>query len=179
MDTAILILLLLVALLVAGAFVYAMMYNRLQKYIVRIKEAESEIDNALRKKYDTLSQMEKVINDTVHLKQNNFANFENDKMSNYEVDRRLTKISDTFRKIKNDYADELDIESFRDLIVELKMSEEKCDSAKTYYNKYTTTLNMIIKKFPSNIVARMHGINERMYFDNKNMNDEDIFDFKI
>lgn len=179
MDTAVIILLILVALLLCSGLMYIMTYNRLQKYTIRIQEAESEIDEALRKKYDTLVQMEKVINDTVNLKQNNFVNFENSKMSNFEVDRRLTKIADTFTKIKNDYADELDIEAFRNLIVELKISGEKCDSAKTYYNKYTTDLNMIIKKFPSNIVARMHNIKERLYFDNKNMNDDDILDFKI
>ena len=61
----------------------------------------------------------------------------------------------------------------------LKIIEEKSDAAKSYYNKYTTSLNLLIKKFPSNIIARIHGIEERFYFDNKNMNDNDILDFKL
>lgn len=179
MDTAILILLVIAGLVAISIFTYIMDYNKLQKYIVRIQEAENEIDDSLRNRYDILVQMEKVINDMLNLKQNNFEGFESNKMSNYDVDRKLTRVTDIFNKIYNDFADELDIDSYNNLVNELKVVEEKCDSAKTYYNKYTTELNLIIKKFPSNIVARTHNIDERPYFDNKNMKDQDIFDFKI
>lgn len=179
MDTAVLILLVIAGLVAISIFTYIMDYNKLQKYIVRIEEAENEIDDALRNRYDILVQMEKVINDKLNLKQNNFEGFENNNMSNFEVDRKLTKVTDIFNKIRNDFIDELDMDSYNNLVTDLKIVEEKCDSAKTYYNKYTTELNLIIKKFPSNIVARTHNIDERLYFDNKNMKDQDIFDFKI
>lgn len=161
------------------AIIYIMIYNRLQKYVVRIKEAESEIDEALRKRHDILVNIEKEIDSRTDLNQDNFKDFKSDTMSNFDVDRKLSKITDTFKKIKDDYTDELDTENARNLFTELKIVEEKSDAAKSYYNKYTTSLNMLIKKFPSNLVARIHKIDERMYFDNKNMNDDDILDFKL
>lgn len=179
METVTLIIITLV--LAAGAVIgaYIFIYNRLQKYLVRIKEAESEIDDTLRKRYDTLVSMEEVINASTELTQKNFEGFEKDKMSTYDVDRKLSKISEIFKKIKEDYRDNLDVENFRQLMTELKIIEEKNDAAKAYYNKYTTSLNMLINSFPSNIVARICGIEERNYFDNKNMNDKDILDFKL
>lgn len=158
---------------------YIYLYNKLQKCTVRIQEAENEIDETLRKRLDILSGMEKEINSLTDLKQDNFKDFENDKMSNYDVDRKLSKITDTFKKIKDDYYDKLDTDNFHNLSTELKIVNEKSDAAKVYYNKYTTSLNLLIKKFPSNLIARIHSIDERFYFDNKNMNDKDILDFKI
>lgn len=172
----VLILIALAATLIAG---YIFLYNKLQKCIVRINEAESEIDETLRKRFDLLTNMEKVINSSTELEQNNFKDFESDKMSNFEADRKMTKVTDTFKKIREDFPDKLDNDNFRNLSTELKIVIEKSDAAKVYYNKYTTSLNLLIKKFPSNIIARIHQIEERSYFDNKNMNDKDILDFKI
>lgn len=166
---------------VAGilGIIYIAIYNRLQKYVIRIKEAESEIDETIRKRYDLLLSMEGVINSNTELGQDNFKDFESDKMSNFDADRKLSKIKETFRMIGADYPDKLNNEAFRNLLIEIKIIEEKSDAAKAYYNKYTTSLNMLIKKFPSNIVASICHIDERLYFDNKNMNDKDILDFKL
>lgn len=166
---------------VAGilGIIYVAIYNRLQKYVIRIKEAENEIDETIRKRHDLLLSMESIINTNTDLNQDNFKDFESDKMSNFDADRKLSKIKETFRMIGSDYPDKLDNEAFRNLLTEIKITEEKSDAAKAYYNKYTTSLNMLIKKFPSNIVASICHIEERFYFDNKNMNDKDILDFKL
>lgn len=164
------------ALLVIG---YILIYNKLQKRVVRINEAEAEIDETLRKRLDILTNMENEINNLTDLKEDNFKNFKTDFMSNFDVDRKLSKITETFRKIREDYPDKLDTDSYRKMSTELKIVEEKSVAAKAYYNKHTTSLNMLVKKFPSNIIARIHKIDERSYFDNKNMNDNDILDFKL
>ena len=50
---------------------------------------------------------------------------------------------------------------------------------KTYYNRYTSDENELIRTFPSNIVSKMHGINIKPFFDGKNMQDEVVDDFKF
>lgn len=179
MEKITLIIFTLIALTGIIFFIYIMIYNKLQKYVIRIKEAESEIDETLRKRYDLLLSMESLINSNTDLKQNNFKDFKTDTMSTYDVDRKLSKIKEIFKMIASDYPDKLENEAFRNLLVEIKIIEEKSDAAKAYYNKYTTSLNMLIKKFPSNLVAALSHIEERAYFDNKNMNDKNILDFKL
>lgn len=179
MEKIIVIVFALIAIFAIFAIAYIMIYNKLQKYKIRINEAESEIDETLRKRYDILMSMEKEINSSTDVKQDNFKNIEKEKLSSFDADRTLSKITETFKKIKEDYSEKLDTEAFRNLFTEINIVEEKSDAAKSYYNKYTTSLNLLIKKFPSNLIARIHGISERAYFDNKNMNDDDILDFKL
>ena len=179
MDTIVLIVLVIILIVLGLASGYIAIYNRLQKCIIRINEAESQIDDSLRKRYDILSAMEKIINEQAHLNQNNLNEFKSNEMSNFEVDRNLTKIADLFKKIYFDYEKELDIPAYKENVIMLKQNNEMCDAAKSYYNKYTTNLNLLVKKFPTNVIAKLHGINVRSYFDNKNLNDEDIYDFKI
>ena len=179
MKTTILIIMVLFALLVILVSLYISIYNKLQKKLIRINEAECEIDETLRKRYDLLVQIESMINDATKLKQNNFKDIEKDtEISNFEFDRMLTKATNTFSKIWQDYPVELDKEDFRKLLTDLKINEEKNEASKSYYNKYTSELNELVKKFPSNIVASIHDIDERLYFDNKEMNDDNILDFK-
>ncbi len=181
MEHVVMIVFALIAVLTLLAIIYITIYNRIQKNVIRINEAESEIDEALRKRYDMLVQIESIINENTEVKQNAFKDFNKDdlKMSNFDVDRKLTKITDTFNKIVQDYPENFDTDSFRELLTNLKINEEKNEATKAYYNKFTTSLNTLIKKFPSNIVARIHKISEHLYFDNKNMNDNDILDFKL
>lgn len=179
MEKITIIIFTLIAVMALLGVAYVAIYNRLQKYVIRIKEAESEIDETLRKRYDLLVSMETLINSNTDLEQKNFEDFETDKMSNFDVDRKLSKIKEIFKMIGSDYPDKLDNENFRNLMTEIKIIEEKSDAAKAYYNKYTTSLNMLIKKFPSNIVSSICHIEERPYFDNKNMNDKNILDFKL
>lgn len=181
MLPTIIILGILIAIIASLAIIYICIYNKLQKNLIRIQEAEAEIDETLRKRYDILVQIESYINSNIDLNQNNFKDFkkENLQMSNFEVDRKLSKIVDTFNKIKLDYPDDLDTETYRTLMTSLKINEEKNEASKSYYNRYTTKLNMLVKKFPSNLIARIHNMEEHLYFDNKNMNDDDILDFKI
>ena len=179
MEKVSIIIFALIAVLGGITLAYILLYNKLQKYLIRINEAENEIDETLRKKYDILVNMENEINTNTNLSQENFKDFESDKMSNFEADRKLTKINDIFKKIKEYYYDDLDNETYRNLCTELKIIEEKNDSAKSYYNKYTTDFNILIKSFPSNIISRIHKMEERSYFDNKNLNDSNILDFKL
>ncbi|MCI8498613.1 MAG: LemA family protein [Bacilli bacterium] len=179
MDKIIIVILALIACFTLLAAIYIYFYNRLQKFLIRIKESEIEVTDSLKKRYELLVKMEQEINTITGLKQDNFKDFKSEEMSNFDVDRKLFKIMSTFEKIKEDYSDKLDVEAFRNLEIEIKIVDEKIVAVKAYYNKYTTSLNMLIKRFPSNIIARIHRIEEGEYFNNKNMNYQEIMSFKF
>lgn len=179
MDKMIIVVLALIGVIALIAGVYIFVYNRLQKYVVRINEAKNEVSETLKKRYELLLKIESEINANTDLKQDNFKDFKLEDMSPFDVDRKLFRVMTTFEKIKADYPDKLDKESFRNLLIELKIVDEKTVTAKAYYNKYTTTLNDLIKKFPLNIIARIHRIEEGEYFNNKNMNYQEIMSFKF
>lgn len=161
---------------------YIFMYNNLQKQIIRINEAENNIDEALRVKYDLLSKIIEIIKKETKVNSSEFKEFikaKSDQYSNFEFDRLTNKINDLVLQIKKDYPKLNDYDGFKDLFNELKSTNEKISASKTYYNQHTTELNRLARIFPSTIVARIHHICCRAFFDNKNMEDTNNIDFKL
>ncbi len=161
---------------------YVYQYNKLQHSKTKINQAECLIDEALRSRYDLLVRVDKYIqteleNDKTFFK--NLDKLKNENISNFDLDRRITEYYNLWMQIKNDYPDLNNKKAFKELINEDKRLDEKLQAAKSYYNKYTSELNDLIRTFPSNIVARMHKIEIKTFFDGKNMEDEIIDDFKL
>ena len=162
--------------------IYVIYYNNLQAYKIKINEAESIIDEHLRKKYDTLDMLIDIITgetDATDKAFNEFKNLKNVNISSFDFERKLAEINALIDKIKLDY-DELDKnESFTNYYEDLYRINEKLEATKSFYNKYTSLLNKTIKKFPSNIIAFIHHIKVQAFFDGKDMFDDDIKDFKL
>lgn len=162
--------------------IYVIYYNNLQAYKIKINEAESIIDEHLRKKYDTLDMLIDIITDETDATDKAFNEFKNLKdvnISSFDFERKLAEINALIDKIKLDY-DELDKnEVFTNYYEDLYRINEKLEATKSFYNKYTSLLNKTIKKFPSNIIAFIHHIKVQAFFDGKDMFDEDLKDFKL
>ena len=62
---------------------------------------------------------------------------------------------------------------------EFKNINEKLVAGISYYNKHVTDINNYIRKFPNNIIAKIHHIKAKTFFDGKDMTDTDIEDFKL
>ncbi len=179
METVLLTILILIVISVVG---YILIYNNLQAYNIKINEAESIIDDLLRKKYDTLDNMKVIILKETDLLPNTFEIFEkikNVNISSFELDRKLTEIGNLIEQIKNDYKALEDNEDFSNYFEDVYEINERLEATKSFYNKYTTLLNAAIKKIPSNIIASFHHMKVKAYFDGKDMFDEEIKDFKL
>ena len=174
----------LISILVIGLLIiqYIFNYNKLQEMNIKINEAESIIDNELRNKYDLVLKSSSIINKLLKKEVTYFKELEklkSDNISNFELDRKITEGENLIYKVKNDFASLEDNETYNEIFNDLKNTDEILLAAKSFYNKYTTEINLIIKKFPSNIIAKIHRIKVRNYFDGKNMFDDEIKDFKL
>lgn len=161
---------------------YVYQYNKLQHSKTKINQAECLIDDALRNRYDLLLRVDKYIQTELDNDKTFFKGLEKLKdknISNFDLDRKITEYINLWMQIKNDYSDLNNKKAFKELLNENKRIDEKLQAAKSYYNKYTNELNDLIRSFPSNIVARMHKIEIKPFFDGKNMEDEIIDDFKL
>lgn len=176
---AILILLIIICLLVITYIYY---YNSLQDYKTKIDEAESMIDEALRSKYDLLLKLENLVKANVTDTKINFKNLnelKNESISNFQLERKLIDTHLLITKIQDDFPALEEIKEYRDYTNDIRVMDERINAAKKFYNKYTSKSNELVRKFPSNIIAKFHHISIRNFFDNKDMNDDDIEDFKL
>ena len=166
----------------AIAILYIYQYNKLQHSKTKIDQAEYLIDEALRSKYDLLVEADKVSKNALKQDKSFFKGLDkikNENISNFDLDRKFKEYTAILMQLKSDYSEFGDSKEFKKLLSDNKKVEEKLQATKSYYNKYTSELNDLIRKFPSNIVARMHGIRIKSFFDGKNMEDEIYDDFKL
>jgi len=161
-------------------YIYA--YNIFQSYIIRINEAETFIDTTLRKRFDLLNKSINVIKANIKSKEEVLeivVKLRSQKLSNFELDRKLYDAINEFNKYKETYEELKNNESFLKIELGLFESEAEIVAARKYYNDIITDYNKLVRKFPTIIVAKIHKYNLKNYFDGKDMNDEIINDFKL
>ena len=166
----------------ALAVLYVYQFNKLQHSKTKIEQAEGLIDESLRNRYDMLIKADSIIQAELESNKTYFKGLDKVKeedISNFDLDRKLTEYVGIMEQLKLDYTKLADSKGFKDVLNENKRINEKLQAAKGYYNKYTSELNDLIRQFPSNVVARMHGMNIKPFFDGKNMQDDIVDDFKF
>jgi len=157
-------------------------YNRFEELKVYINEAELNVDECLRKKFDTLNRLVNVINgniDNINEKFDEFTKLKGKKMANYEMDRKLVDCSNLFYGIADKHTELKKVANYTKLIKELEKNEEKLIASKDYYNTFISKFNRLVRMFPSNIIAMFQKHTEKTFFDGKNMYDEVYNDFQV
>jgi LemA protein len=176
---AILIIVIIICLMV---IVYAYYYNKLQDFKLKTDQAESIIDEALRKKYDLIIIIKNIITNNIKDEKIIFKDLTTLKeadISNFDLDRKLNEYLQLINKIKDDYPKLLDNEEFLNNYNQIKRCDEEITAAKKFYNTYIGESNELVRKFPSNLIAKFHNITIKNFFDGKDMNDNDFNDFKF
>lgn len=181
MQTATIILIIIIILGILG-IIYINAFNKLQFLKTKVEQAESIADESLRTKYDSIVKINGIIKKTLKNKKDylkEYIDLKDKKITNFELDRELVEAMSTIKSLINDHEKLENNHEIQDTLYEIKNIDEKLSAAKTYYNKNTTESNQLIRTFPSAVVAKIHKLKTKPYFDGKNMEDEIIDDFKL
>ncbi len=165
---------------IAGIY-YIMAFNRLNDLKTKVNEAESIIDENLRIKYDTLIRVSNKLKKHLKTDKNYFKEYEKlntMNLSNFDMDRKLNEGLTIILKMRDDLGLETENDLNKDL-ENIRQIDEKLCATKNYYNKNTSLLNGLIRRFPTNLIAKIHKFKVKLFFDGKDMDDEIIDDFKI
>ncbi len=161
---------------------YIVTYNRFQNLIIRINEAEANIDSVLRKRFDLLNRSIGIIKANTDVKTEVLeiiVKLRSRKLTNFELDRQLYEAINEFNHYREAYPDLKKCDNFIKIEVSLNESETEIIAIRKYYNDIITEYNKLVKIFPSNIVAKLSKYSHKPYFDGKDMYDEVVNDFKL
>jgi len=160
---------------------YISIYNRYQNYIIRINEAEANIDSTLRKRFDLLNKSIAIIKSNTEEEKvlDIISNLRSKKLTNFELDRKLYEAINEFSKYKEDYPKLKKNEEYMKVDLGLSETEAEIVASRKYYNDIITDYNKLVRTFPSNMVAKISKYKVRTYFDGKDMEDEIVNDFKL
>jgi len=164
------------------AIIYINYYNQIQYKITKIEKAEFSIDEILRERYSLVIRANDVIQKKLKEKKNylkEYTNLKTDTLSTFDVDQKLKDAFSIILHLTNDNKVLNKDDSMQEIIIELKITEERLSAAKAYYNRNTEEYNEVIRKVPSNIISNIHNFKVKAFFDRKDMQDEDELDFKL
>lgn len=157
-------------------------YNNFQNYIIRINEAEANIDSTLRTRFDLLNKSIDIIKANTKIKgdiMTIIVKLRSRKLSNFDLDRQLYEAIKEFNKHKEEHPELKKSEVFTRIDISLSESEAEIVAFRKYYNDIITDYNKLVKRFPSNIIALFFKFKQKPYFDGKDMNDGETKDFKL
>lgn len=184
MESLMIIILVIIVIVCLISIFATITYNKFQDYIIRVNEVESIIDNNLRNKYDLINRAIPIIKTSIEKEEEkdifeNIVKLRSRKIGNFELYRVLIESSNELNGIKEKYPKIKTSEEINKIIEKIDEIDSKMDNLIEYYNDNVTIYNELLKKFPSNVVATFCKYKEKLFFDRKDMNDEDYEDFKL
>ena len=182
MEILMIVILVIIVIVCAFAIFYATIYNKFQDYIIRINEVESNIDTNLRSWYDLINKAIPIIKSNTDKDKvvfDNIVKLRSRKIGNFELYRTLTATSGEMQALREEYPLLDKSDEIKKIFKKIEEINEALDDYIDYYNDNITVYNTLVKKFPSNIIASFSKYKEKLFFDRKDMSDEDYDDFKL
>ena len=153
---------------------YIRTFNKLNKYKVVIKESKENVDIALAKRYDTISEMLKVAKSYARHERETFADLIKLRggATIKEMDEAIKSqdmVIDRIFALAEAYPDLKSSEQFLNLQNEINDENEQLAAAKRIVNNNISILNQAIVSFPTSVVAKMNGIGQTEFLNEDNL----------
>lgn len=182
MNGFLIVIFLIIILAIILGIYYIYLFNKINESIIRIEEAESRIDTNLRDKFDLLNRSVTLFKSKIELSPENFKDLiklRTKKISNFELDRELVKIHNEFIAIYENNPSLRENDEIYKASRQLEIIDEELVTLRNYYNANIVNYNGMIKKFPTNIIANIKKYKEKLFYDLKDMKDDNYEDFKL
>lgn len=172
-----LIITLLVLIIICGivGIVYVIYYTQMQYLNNKIEQSTNKINESFSDRYDLINKASEIIKSNIddnkdYLKE--YVNLKNKNINNFDKDKKLTEGINLIKTLYNDNKVLEDNKDMKNILKEIKETDEKLTASKNYFNKNTTELNGMIRKFPSNIVAKINKYKISQLYSVKKIDDD-------
>lgn len=143
--------------------------NNFNEYIVRIDEANENIDNTLKKRFDLLNKSVEVIKQVLDKDEEDviktITEIRSKKLNNFDLDKSLYKALEEFYNYSEEYLDLKDNNDYNKIELNLIESESDILALKSYYNDIVKKYNSLVNKIPFNLVAKFKKYEEKQLFE--------------
>ena len=173
MNAIHIILITIIILVAVIVTLYIRKMNKLKFYKRRTVEAEKVIEEELENRYKLIESSKDVVKKNTKMDLDFYDDLEKTKSSNIntiEFEKQLTAALATLHLIANDHPKINDKKDFKEIMRKLEESDTKLDAAKSFYNTNNNKLNVLLKKFPTNIIGKLNK-----YSINSNYEAKEIF----
>jgi LemA protein len=150
-------------------------FNSLVRLRNRAKEALSDIDVQLKRRFDLITnlvetvkgymQHEKSVLENVTKARAAVAGANGSPLDREGAEMQLTNTLKTLFAVSENYPDLKANANFLELQRELSDTENKIQASRRFYNTMVMSLNTKIQSFPTNLIAKPFGFHEEKFFE--------------
>lgn len=159
------------------AFFLIGIYNRLVTFRQRVREAWSDIDVQLKRRYDLIPNLVETVKGYAAHEKTVFENVTNARANaiaagatgtpeqRAQAENALTGALRSVFAVAENYPQLQASQNFRDLQEQLTATEDKIAFARRFYNGNVRDYNTALMTFPTNVLAGMFGFTSEQYFE--------------
>lgn len=149
-------------------------FNRLVTLRNRMREALSDIEVQLKRRYDLIPNLVETVKGYAAHEKGVFENVTNARTKamgahspheRAEAENMLSQTLKSLFAVAENYPDLKASANFLELQREVRDAEDKIQAARRFYNTNVMALNNAIESFPSNMVAGVFGFKQEEFFD--------------
>lgn len=162
------------AIVVAVVLWFVFAYNRFVRLITRAKEAWSDIEVQMKRRYDLIPNLVSTVKGyAAHesgtlekvIQARNMAMNAKSTAEHAEAENMLSSTLKSIFALSENYPDLKANTNFLELQRELSDTENKIQASRRFYNGNVRDLNIAADTFPGNIVARVFNFTKMEFFD--------------
>jgi LemA protein len=161
--------------IVAAVILYVIaLYNGLIKLKNRVKEAWSDIDVQLKRRYNLIPNLVETVKGYATHEKELFENVTKARTAAMgatgvkekgQTENMLTGALKSLFAVSENYPDLKASENFVELQRELRDTEDKIQAARRFYNTNARDMNIKIESFPANLIAKPLGFKMADFFE--------------
>ncbi len=173
---------LIIVLIIGILFIFYRIYqDKMTFLLTKLNIIEEKINSTLIKRKELIKDSEKIIKNVTKTNKDVYQEFDSlneDSKDIIKLDRKLLVYINEFYLIKDKYKELNKNEEFQNISFSINETEDLLNAYKDYYNKNATLYNKLIKQFPIIIFSKIKGKKEKLFFDKKNLVDDNYAELK-
>lgn len=144
-------------------------YNKFNFAIIKIEEAESNIDTLFEKKIELLERARQIVKKELKLKEfmDDIEFLSETTINHFEMNNSLRTLQNEFNKILDEHEKLYKSESLLSIIDELSSNDEAILGSTKFYNDNVVIFNQLVGSFPSSIVAVLWKYKKKDFYNNE------------
>ncbi len=144
-------------------------YNKFRFAIIKIEEAENNIDILFEKKIQLLERTRPIIKKELKLKEflDDIEFLHETQINHFEMNNSLKELHNELNKILDEHEKLHKSEALTSIVEEINSNEEAILGSTKFYNDNVVVFNQLVSGFPSSLVGLMWGYKKKEFYNNE------------
>lgn len=149
--------------------VITIFYNKFNFAIIKIEEAENNIDILFEKKIQLLERTRPIVKKELKLKEflEDIEFLSETTINHFEMNNSLKALHNELNKTLDEHEKLYKSESLTSIIEEINSNEEAILGSTKFYNDNVVIFNQLVGSFPSSFVALLWGYKKKDFYNNE------------